>query len=242
MASFWQEHRGWVITFALFAVSLVVWKIQGGETIFPKSWSDAFPFAQQAGVGMNIRPKRNPVFAPVAHTLLNFETMQWGFYLTTTGEPPFLWRSGTFSFGLPAPSNPSSSAAMKLPEAAADAPQAVGPLDLAFNDFCDGLRLEIGDNNLVGGNHTGCEAGLVAGNVTFNFVSFPFDQQAGFGLTLGTFPNETGGVLTLLNFATMQFADYANAAGEVPVLVRSGTFRMGVPTAAQGSLPSTLSR
>ncbi len=47
MASFWQEHRGWVITFALFVVSLLVWKIHGGETIFPKNWSDAFPFAQQ---------------------------------------------------------------------------------------------------------------------------------------------------------------------------------------------------
>ncbi len=46
-SSLWEEHRGWVVTFVLLAVSLLVWKIQGGETIFPKSWIDSFPFAEQ---------------------------------------------------------------------------------------------------------------------------------------------------------------------------------------------------
>lgn len=43
--SIWDEHRSWVITAALLLVSLVIWKINGGETIFPQSWIDAFPFA-----------------------------------------------------------------------------------------------------------------------------------------------------------------------------------------------------
>jgi len=43
----WQEHRGWVITFLLFALSLIVWKIHGAETIFPQSLIDAFPFAEK---------------------------------------------------------------------------------------------------------------------------------------------------------------------------------------------------
>jgi hypothetical protein len=43
----WQEHRGWVITFSLFAVSLIIWKIHGAETVFPQSWIEAFPFAEK---------------------------------------------------------------------------------------------------------------------------------------------------------------------------------------------------
>jgi len=47
MAGFWEEHRGWLITFALLAISLLIWKIHGAETVFPKNWSEAFPFAQK---------------------------------------------------------------------------------------------------------------------------------------------------------------------------------------------------
>ena len=43
----WQEHRGLVVTFALFALSLIVWKIHGGDTIFPQGLIDAFPFAEK---------------------------------------------------------------------------------------------------------------------------------------------------------------------------------------------------
>ncbi len=41
----WQERRHWIVTFAVFALSLVIWKLNGGETIFPQSWIDSFPFA-----------------------------------------------------------------------------------------------------------------------------------------------------------------------------------------------------
>jgi glycine betaine/proline transport system permease protein len=43
----WQEHRSWVITFSLLALSLIIWKIHGAETIFPQSMIDAFPFAEK---------------------------------------------------------------------------------------------------------------------------------------------------------------------------------------------------
>ena len=43
----WQERRNWIITFAVLALSLVMWKIQGGDTIFPESWIAAFPFADK---------------------------------------------------------------------------------------------------------------------------------------------------------------------------------------------------
>jgi len=46
-SSTWQERRNWIITFAVLALSLVIWKIQGGDTIFPESWIAAFPFADK---------------------------------------------------------------------------------------------------------------------------------------------------------------------------------------------------
>ncbi len=47
MSFIWQAHRGWFMTFAVFAVSLIVWKIHGTETAFPQSWVEAFPFAEK---------------------------------------------------------------------------------------------------------------------------------------------------------------------------------------------------
>ena len=47
IAFIWHEHRGWAVTFVLLAVSLLVWKLHGGETVFPQSWIDAFPFADK---------------------------------------------------------------------------------------------------------------------------------------------------------------------------------------------------
>ena len=57
----WEEHRSWVVTFALLTVSLVIWKIHGGETIFPKSWIESFPFAQQTDA---FKDKFFPVIQP----------------------------------------------------------------------------------------------------------------------------------------------------------------------------------
>jgi glycine betaine/proline transport system permease protein len=65
--SFWNEHRGWVITFVLLAVSLVIWKIHGTQTIFPQSWIEAFPFAQKTDeFDQWIRPYIQPTTRAIA--------------------------------------------------------------------------------------------------------------------------------------------------------------------------------
>ena len=63
----WEEHRGWVIATALLGVSLVVWKIQGGETIFPESWIEAFPFVEKVNeFDRWIRPYIQPTTRSIA--------------------------------------------------------------------------------------------------------------------------------------------------------------------------------
>ena len=62
----WEEQRGWVITFALLAVSLVIWKIHGGETIFPKSWIESFPFAEQTDA---FKDRFFPVIQPTTRAM-----------------------------------------------------------------------------------------------------------------------------------------------------------------------------
>ncbi|MCH7880945.1 MAG: ABC transporter permease subunit [Proteobacteria bacterium] len=47
LSNLWEKHRGWMIATALLGISLMVWKIQGGETIFPESWIESFPFADK---------------------------------------------------------------------------------------------------------------------------------------------------------------------------------------------------
>ena len=43
----WREHRAWILTLGMFVLSLLVWKLHGGDTVFPQSWIDAFPFAER---------------------------------------------------------------------------------------------------------------------------------------------------------------------------------------------------
>ena len=43
----WQEHRAWVLTFFVLVVSFIVFRIQGGDTVFPENWIEAFPFAER---------------------------------------------------------------------------------------------------------------------------------------------------------------------------------------------------
>ncbi len=43
----WYEHRGWAVTALLLALSLLIWKIHGVETVFPPGWVEAFPFAEK---------------------------------------------------------------------------------------------------------------------------------------------------------------------------------------------------
>ncbi len=67
LASLWEERRGWVIGSGLLIVSLIVWKIHGGETIFPKSWIEVFPFAANVDAfDAWIRPFVQPTTRAVA--------------------------------------------------------------------------------------------------------------------------------------------------------------------------------
>ena len=43
----WPEYRHWVIGAIVLVVSILIWKAQGGETVFPESWISAFPFADK---------------------------------------------------------------------------------------------------------------------------------------------------------------------------------------------------
>ena len=46
-AGLWSDYRRWVIGTAVFVISIVIWKVQGGETVFPEGWINAFPFADK---------------------------------------------------------------------------------------------------------------------------------------------------------------------------------------------------
>jgi len=66
VAGFCKEHRGWVITLVLLAVSLLVWKLQGAETVFPESWIEAFPFAEKTDA---FKEKTFPYIQPTTRAI-----------------------------------------------------------------------------------------------------------------------------------------------------------------------------
>jgi len=43
----WHEYRSLVIALSILALSLIIWKIHGAETVFPQSLIEAFPFAEK---------------------------------------------------------------------------------------------------------------------------------------------------------------------------------------------------
>jgi len=118
--------------------------------------------------------------------------------------------------------------------------RAANPFDIAFNGSCDGLRIEIGADLMVGGVHTGCVSGVVAGNVAIDFGAFPFAEQGGFGVNIRPvrIPGLQPVVHTLLDFQTMRFGVYLTLNGDAPFLFRSGTFRFGTPSSATTSPPA----
>ena len=63
----WEEHRGWVVSVALFSLSLIIWKISLDETVFPENWSAAFPFSEKVDVfDAWIRPYIQPTTRAIA--------------------------------------------------------------------------------------------------------------------------------------------------------------------------------
>jgi glycine betaine/proline transport system permease protein len=63
----WREHRGWVVAAGLLLVSLLAWKLHGGETVFPDDWVAAFPFAEKIDAfDAWIRPYIQPTTRAIA--------------------------------------------------------------------------------------------------------------------------------------------------------------------------------
>ncbi len=99
-AYFWNEHRSWVVTFALLAVSLIVWKLHAAETIFPQSLIDAFPFAEKTDAFDEwLRPYIQPTTRAIAagavwlyEGLVNFLTFtQWQIVFVILILPAFAY-------------------------------------------------------------------------------------------------------------------------------------------------------
>jgi glycine betaine/proline transport system permease protein len=91
LSSLWEERRGWVITTTLLLASLVVWKIQGGETVFPQSWIDAFPFAEKIDeFDAWIRPFVQPTTRAVAAGVVWFYEAMVDFLTFTQWQVVFV--------------------------------------------------------------------------------------------------------------------------------------------------------
>ena len=43
----WSDYRHWLTGAVVLLLSVLIWKIQGGETVFPESWINSFPFADK---------------------------------------------------------------------------------------------------------------------------------------------------------------------------------------------------
>jgi len=100
LLNLWSEHRGWVVTAALLSVSLVVWKINASQTVFPEDWSAAFPFASQVDAfDAWIRPYIQPTTRVIAagavwlyEILVDFLTFtQWQIVFVILVLPAFAY-------------------------------------------------------------------------------------------------------------------------------------------------------
>ncbi|MEM7292860.1 MAG: ABC transporter permease subunit [Pseudomonadota bacterium] len=67
LAMLWRDHRDPTVAVALLAISLIVWFIHGGETVFPKSWTESFLFAERYDqFDQAIRPYIQPTTRAIA--------------------------------------------------------------------------------------------------------------------------------------------------------------------------------
>ena len=89
--SLWDEHQGWVVAIGLLLVSLVIWKIQGGETIFPESWIESFPFAEKVNeFDLWIRPYVQPTTRFIASIAVWFYEVLSDFLIFTQWQVVFV--------------------------------------------------------------------------------------------------------------------------------------------------------
>lgn len=117
------------------------------------------------------------------------------------------------------------------------------PIDISFDGFCDGMHIETGADHNHGGQRTGCRAGAIIGNRTFNFGSTPFATPAVGQNTIVPDAQEGGPglhVIFLLNFTTKEWCNYVAFDGAIPTLGNCGTFSLGVPAATSAVGKSTI--
>ena len=91
LTELWQEKRGWLITAALLGISLVIWKISGGETVFPQSWVEAFPFADKFNdFDQWLRPYVQPVTRAIAAGVVWLYELMSDFLIFTQWQVVFV--------------------------------------------------------------------------------------------------------------------------------------------------------
>jgi glycine betaine/proline transport system permease protein len=91
LAYLWQEQRGWVATAGLLLCSLLVWQLQGGETVFPEDWSAAFPFASTVDAfDAWVRPYVQPTTRAIATVVVWLYEMLVDFLIFTQWQVVFV--------------------------------------------------------------------------------------------------------------------------------------------------------
>ncbi len=91
LGTIWEEHRAWVVTAGLLVVSLVAWKINGGETIFPQSLIESFPFADKVDeFDAWIRPYIQPTTRAIAAGVVWFYEAMSDFLIFTQWQIVFV--------------------------------------------------------------------------------------------------------------------------------------------------------
>ena len=87
----WTEHRGWAIAIGVFVLSLIMWKLNGGETIFPESWIEVFPFADKVNeFDRWIRPFIQPTTRAIGAGVTWFYEGVVGFLIFTQWQIVFV--------------------------------------------------------------------------------------------------------------------------------------------------------
>ena len=87
----WRGHRGLVISFTLLCVSLLAWKIHGGETVFPQRLIDSFQFSDTVNeFDKWIRPYIQPTTRLIASWVVWLYDLMSEFLIDTQWQVVFV--------------------------------------------------------------------------------------------------------------------------------------------------------
>ncbi len=91
LSRLWQDQRGSLTTAVLLLLSLIVWKLHGGETAFPENWVEAFPFAEKTDqFDQWIRPYIQPTTRAIAAGVVWFYEGMVNFLIDTQWQIVFV--------------------------------------------------------------------------------------------------------------------------------------------------------